>query len=993
MIFYYCKESIFISSVKGCWLLLTEIFFLDTSQCDLYSTTSSVERIFIYTIYSILVYISLSLSLPKPQPIDSYMPTTIIKRNGEAATFDIIKINNAIKKAFDATNTQYDHQLIEAITQETVLAVEKRYSQFGLVPSVESIQDLVEKSIDKAGYFDVAKAYILYRYKRAESRAGSIIQVKKRNGEMEEFNIEAVYTRLKYLTSGSTVALDQEQILKEIKASVYDGISTREIDHAIIMVLRSRIERDPEYSRIAAKALFNLLYKDVLGIDEYTPGFEQEYRASLIAGIARGIADDRYDRRLLDFDLEALANALVLDRDHLFEYLGAETLSDRYFMKDYQHKIIELPQVFWMRVAMGLSLLEKNKEEKAIEFYNLISRLHYIPSTPTLFHSGTSHAQMSSCYLNYVADDLNHIFQVYQDHAQLSKWSGGIGTSWTSVRGTGSLIKSTNVSSQGVIPFLKIADSTTAAINRSGKRRGAAAVYLETWHFDIEHFLDLRKNTGDDRRRTHDLNTVNWIPDLFMKRVAQSQQWTLFSPDEIPELHELYGEKFEESYTRYEQMAEEGKIKLFKKIDANILWRKMISMLFETGHPWITFKDPSNIRSPQDHAGVVHSSNLCTEITLNTSVDETAVCNLGSINLSAHINPAHTAIDWKQLSTTIRTAMRMLDNVIDLNYYPTQQSANANLKHRPVGLGIMGMQDALFLLNINFDSEEAVQWNDELMEYISYEAIDASSDLAEERGAYSSFKGSKWDRGIFPLDTLNILEKERKERIQVNKKHRLDWDSLKKKVSKKGMRNSNTMAIAPTATISLIANVFPSIEAPYKNLYVKSNQAGEFTVINEYLVQDLKKEGMWTREMVNYLKYYDGNIQNIPGISPRIKAKYKEAFEIDPIWTIKQTAVRGKWIDQSQSINIFTATTSGKILSDIYFAAWSMGLKTTYYLRTMGATSIEKSTLDINKKMENSTEKITHIPIPANTLSSQQLEEAVPTKACLINDPDCEACQ
>lgn len=933
------------------------------------------------------------------------MPTSIIKRSGETVPFDSSKISAAIVKAFEATTTPHQQPLIESITQSVVTATEKRFTKLGLTPHVEAVQDIVERAIDEAGFFEVAKSYILYRYKRAENRAGSLLMVRKRNGETTEFNIEEIYTRLKYLSAGSELNLDQEQILKEVKASVYDGISTREIDHALIMVLRGRIERDPAYSRLAAKALFNLLYKDVLGIDEYTPGFEQAYRASLKAAIVDGMKDERYDQRLLGFDFEPLSQAMVLDRDHIFDYLGAETLFDRYFMKNYAHKIIELPQVFWMRVAMGLAILEDKKEERAIEFYNLISQLHYVPSTPTLFHSGTSHPQMSSCYLNYVADDLNHIFQVYQDHAQLSKWSGGIGTSWSAIRGTGSLIKSTNVSSQGVIPFLKIADSTTAAINRSGKRRGAAAVYLETWHFDIEHFLDLRKNTGDDRRRTHDLNTVNWIPDLFMKRVATGEQWTLFSTDETPELHEVYGKKFEEIYTRYEKMADEGKIKLFKKVDANTMWRKMISMLFETGHPWITFKDPSNIRSPQDHAGVVHSSNLCTEITLNTSVDETAVCNLGSINLAFHVNKDHTSMDWKKLSSTVRTALRMLDNVIDLNYYPTKQAENSNLKHRPVGLGIMGMQDAMFLLDINFDSEESVTWNDELMEYISYEAIDSSADLAKERGAYASYKGSKWDRGIFPVDTLDLLEGERGEKIELNRTAKLDWAALKKKVKKQEMRNSNTMAIAPTATISLIANVFPSIEAPYKNLYVKSNQAGEFTVINEYLVADLKKDGLWTPEMVNYLKYYDGNIQNIPGISPRLKAKYKEAFELDPMWTIKQTAVRGKWIDQSQSVNIFTATTSGKALSDIYFAAWRMGLKTTYYLRTMGATSIEKATLDINKKMDQPQQAAVQviatptqpaplpIPVPSNLPTAEQLKEAIPTKACLIEDPDCEACQ
>lgn len=928
--------------------------------------------------------------------------TTITKRNGEQVTFDSLKISRAIEKAFLATETKCTAQDIKKITDAVVAETEQRFTKLGLVPHVEAVQDIVERKIDAAGFFEVAKSYILYRYQRAEARAGSVLKVIKRSGETVDFNIEEIYNRLKQLSSGSTLALDQEQILKEVKGSVYDGIRTKEIDKALIMVLRGRIERDPGYSRLTARALYNSLYKDVLGIDEFTPGFEQAYRASLEAAIAAGLKDDRYDERMTSFDFKKLSSDLVLSRDHIFDYLGAETLYDRYFMKNYEGEILELPQVFWMRVAMGLALLENKKEEKAVEFYNLISQLHYVPSTPTLFHAGTSHAQMSSCYLNYVADDLVQIFKTYQDHAQLSKWSGGIGTSWTAIRGTGSLIKSTNVSSQGVIPFLKIADSTTAAINRSGKRRGAAAVYLETWHFDIEHFLDLRKNTGDDRRRTHDLNTVNWIPDLFMKRVEEGGQWTLFSTDETPELHDTYGKKFEELYTNYEKMADEGKIAMFKRVDAKTLWRKMISMLFETGHPWITFKDPSNIRSPQDHVGVVHSSNLCTEITLNTSVDETAVCNLGSINLGLHV--VDGKVDWNMFTETTKVAIRILDNVIDLNYYPTKESENANMRHRPVGLGIMGMQDALFKLDINFDSEESVIWNDEVMEFISYQAIEGSSDLAAERGAYSTFQGSKWDRGVFPLDTLDLLAAERGEVVEVDRTARLDWVALKKKVKKQGMRNSNTMAIAPTATISLIANVFPSIEAPYKNLYVKSNQAGEFTIINEYLVNDLKKDGLWTPEMVNYLKYFDGNIQNIPGISPRIKAKYKEAFELDALWTIKQTAVRAKWIDQSQSVNIFTATTSGKTLSDVYFAAWKSGVKTTYYLRTMGATSIEKSTLDINKKLEQpepeikvavtpTQPKFQSIPVPANIPSGEELKNATATKACLIEDPDCEACQ
>ena len=925
------------------------------------------------------------------------MTYSIIKRNNETVLFDSNKIQAAIQAAFTATDSTIPSEKLAKITKEVIVNLETKYFTLGLTPSVERVQDVVEKAIDSAGYFEVAKAYILYRYKHSASRAGSILMVTKRDGSRVEFNIEEIYTRLKLASNGYSIPLDPEQILLEVKASVYDGIKTTDIDKALIMVLRARIERDPEFSRLAARLLFNTLYKELLGLDEFTPGFENAYRASLQAAIIEGLKDDRYDPKMLDFDFVKLSEALVPNRDTLYEFLGAETLYDRYFMHNYENKIIELPQIFWMRVAMGMSLTETHKEERAVEFYHLMSNLYYIPSTPTLFHSGTVHSQMSSCYLNYVSDNLSHIFKVFQDHAQLSKWSGGIGTSWTAIRGTGSMIKSTNVNSQGVIPFLKIADSTTAAINRSGKRRGAAAVYLETWHFDIEHFLDLRKNTGDDRRRTHDLNTVNWIPDLFMKRVEEGGQWTLFSTDETPDLHDLYGQAFETAYVRYEKLADSGSIKTFKRIEAAGLWRKIISMLFETGHPWVTFKDPSNVRSPQDHAGVIHSSNLCTEITLNTSKDETAVCNLGSINLKVHVE--NGSMNWKKLGETTHTAMRMLDNVIDLNYYPTVEAENSNLKHRPVGLGIMGTQDALFKLDINFDTEKALEFNDEMMEFISYQAIDASSDLAAERGKYLSYAGSKWSRGIFPLDTLDLLAEQRGQEIEVNRIARLDWKSLKTKVARQGMRNSNTMAIAPTATISLIANVFPSIEAPYKNLYVKANQGGDFTVINEYLVNDLKRDGLWTPEMVNYLKYYDGNIQSIPGLSPRIKAKYKEAFEIDAMWTIKATAVRGKWIDQSQSINIFTATTSGKTLSDIYMAAWKRGLKTTYYLRTMGASSIEKSTMDINKKIETPKPIVevklapTKITVLANGPSGEDLVNATAGKACLIADPDCEACQ
>ena len=683
------------------------------------------------------------------------------------------------------------------------------------------------------------------------------------------------------------------------------------------------------------------------------------------------------------------------ERDELFEYLGIQTLYERYLQK-HEEKRFELPQSFWMRVAMGLSFNENNKNARAIEFYNVLSKMHFVSSTPTLFHSGTPHPQLSSCYLTTVGDDLSHIFKCIGDNAQLSKWSGGLGNDWTNIRGTGSHIKSTNVESQGVIPFLKIANDVTVAINRSGKRRGATCAYLETWHLDIEDFLDLRRNTGDDRRRTHDMNTSNWIPDLFMKRVESDQEWTLFSPEEVPDLHDLFGKKFEDAYCEYEKSIQNGQIKKFKKVPAKELWKKMLTRLFETGHPWITFKDACNVRSPQDHVGVVHSSNLCTEITLNTSQDETAVCNLGSVNLSKHVT-LEGKLDKKLLEKTVNTAMRMLDNVVDLNFYPTDEAKNSNMKHRPIGLGVMGLQDALFKLDLPFDSPKALNFSDQLMEQISYHAISSSCDLAIERGPYESFVGSKWEKGIFPLDSLTLLENERGDNVEVNKITSLDWDSLKEKVKQNGIRNSNTMAIAPTATISNIAGCYPCIEPIYKNIYVKSNMSGEFTVVNNYLVNDLKSMGLWSREMLDKIKYYDGNLDYIDEIPESFKAKYKEAFAIDPLILLKHTSVRGKWIDQSQSHNVFMQGVSGKKLSEIYTAAWKLGLKTTYYLRTLAASQIEKSTLDANKFGYTQKREYQKIEEQQNKEAVQASSEEKPASevgsACSIMDPDCEACQ
>ena len=918
----------------------------------------------------------------------------IKKRNGKLVTFERDKINTAITKAFHTSKTKVDDTFINNLTGEIVEQLDNTYTNS--TPSVENVQDIVEKKIAEHGFFDIAKAYIIYRQEHQEQREekqeeiveqmkGQKLSVKKRDGSVVPFDVneitQAVFNCCGYLKND----IDINDIIHSAARNVYDGITTHEINQAIIMAMRSRIERDPEYSRVAARFLLNDLYKDVLGKDQFEPGFVKDHQASFANSIKKGVEAGRLDKRLLEFDLTKLSQKLSPQRDSLFTYLGAQILYDRYFLRDLNQNHMETPQYFWMRVAMGLSINEKNRESRAVEFYNAMSLLRYVPSTPTLFHAGTTHPQMSSCYLTTVNDDLSHIFKSIGDNAQLSKWSGGLGNDWTNIRATGAKIKSTNVGSQGVIPFLKIVDTTTAAINRSGKRRGATCVYLETWHLDIEDFIQLRKNTGDERRRTHDTNTANWIPDLFMKRVINDQDWTLFSPDDTPDLHDLYGQAFEKQYENYERQAKEGKITTFKTIKAKDLWRKMIVMLFETGHPWITFKDPSNIRSPQDHVGTVHSSNLCTEITLNTSDRETAVCNLGSLNLPRFITGKK--INKELLEKTISTAMRMLDNVIDLNYYPTPEARNSNLQHRPIGLGLMGLQDALYELGLNFDSEEAVEFSDETMEFISYHAILGSSKLAEEYGPYATFKGSKWDRGLFPLDTLGMLEKERGIPTKISKSSKLKWDKVKKRVAKHGMRNSNCLAIAPTATIANISGSIPSIEPIYKNIYVKSNFSGEFTVINHHLVKELKKKKLWSKELLAQIKQNDGNIQQIKEIPQRLKDKYKEVFEIDPIWILRHAAHRGKWIDQSQSINIFNSGTSGSKIANLYIAAWRMGLKTTYYLRSLSASTIEKSTLEVTSQQSQTQDAATkkQQPVPAMVVAKKHIH--------IAEDAICEACE
>lgn len=815
------------------------------------------------------------------------------------------------------------------------------------------------------------------------------LKIIKRSQADVLFDKNKLYATINRLTEKISSSISLELVIKEILKNVYEGISTQEIEKAILLSALPFLEQDPSYGLFASRILLQISYKEAFSTSTTQANLESEYKKAFKASLIAGVKSSILNPELLTFDLEMLSSKLRIERDDILNYLGLQTLYERYFLK-INKKRVEAPQTFWMRIAMGLAINEPDKNNKAVEFYEIFSQLLYISSTPTLFHSGYIRAQLSSCYLTTVNDDLSHIFKCMGDNAQLSKWAGGIGNDWTNIRATGSLIKSIHATSQGVIPFLKIANDVVVGITRSGIRRGGTCAYLETWHYDIEDFLDLRKNTGDERRRTHDMNTANWIPDLFMKRVIEDKDWTLFSPHEVPELHDLYGKAFEQTYEKYEKRAQEGKIELFRVISAQKLWRKMLSRLFETGHPWITFKDPCNLRSPQDHVGVIHSSNLCTEITLNTSGDETAVCNLGSINLSRHI--INNKLDTELLEKSVKTAIRMLDNVIDLNFYPTQEARNSNLRHRPVGLGMMGFQDALFKLNIPFDSQEAIDFADTTGEKILYYGIIGSSDIAQERGTYSSYKGSKWDRGIFPLDTLDLLEQERGVTVDVSRSSTMDWNALKQKVKQHGMRNSNILAIAPTATIANIAGCYPCIEPMYKNVYVKSNIAGEFTIINYYLIDDLKALGLWNNEMVDKLKYYDGNLSQIDEIPVSLKRKYKSAFELDPIHMIKISAARGKWIDQSQSHNVFMQGVSGQKLNDIYTTAWKVGLKTTYYLRTLGASQVEKSTLNAQKF--GFTQKREYASfVPEENEIKPPINQFAPGIVCNLVDTDCESCQ
>ena len=927
----------------------------------------------------------------------------ITKRDGSIVDFNSEKIKNALLKSVVATGQNIGAEVIDKIVTSVCNEIEERFVEF--YPNVENIQDIVEKNIVNEELYEIAKAYILYREERRGEREKvktekihlGKLRIKSRDGNFVLFDPEKIKKTLSTSIRGFEKEVSAELIMDEFIKNIYDGIPVEEIEKALILSAVSFIEKEPAYSFVSGKLFLQKLFGEVIGKSTNDYDKDSSYRESFIKGIQEGVEEEIFDRRLLEFDIEKISQSLKTERDKLIQYMGIQTLYERYLTK-IGGKRIELPQSFWMRVAMGLALNEENKNEKAIEFYDALSSLRFVSSTPTLFHSGTTRPQLSSCYLTTIMDELPHIFKCYHDNAQLSKWSGGVANDWTNLRSMGSLIKSVKINGQGVIPFLKIANDVTIAISRSGKRKGAVCAYLETWHLDIEDFLDMRKNTGDERRRTHDMNTANWVPDLFVKRVMENKEWTLFSPNEVPELHHLYGKKFDEEYEEYEEKTRRGEMKKFKTVSAVKLWRKMLGALFETGHPWITFKEPCNIRSPQDHAGVIHSSNLCTEITLNTSQDETAVCNLGSINLEKHITDGK--FDLSMLEKTIRTAIRMLDNTIDINFYPTNEARNSNLKHRPIGLGVMGFQDALYKLNINFDSDEAIDFSDKSMEIISYYAITSSSELAKERGSYSSYQGSKWDRGIFPIDTLDLLEEERGVKIPVSREKRLDWDRVKKQVKECGMRNSNVIAIAPTATISTIAGCFPCIEPIYKNIYVKSNMSGDFTVVNSYLIEDLKKLGLWSREMLDKIKYYDGNVDMVTEIPQDLKEKYKGVFDINPMTMIKIAAARGKWIDQSQSFNMFIKGISGRKLQDLYLYAWESGLKTTYYLRGLAASQIEKSTLGTEYGFTQKREYqiISPEEKAANGIEITQTEikstDFIKEKnICAIDDPDCEVCQ
>lgn len=927
----------------------------------------------------------------------------VIKRNGKVVAFEEDKIKVAITKAFlanesgNAAASERIHKKVNQISVGVLEVFERRMPSGGTL-HIEEIQDQVELQLMRAEELEVARSYILYRAGRTQERkkeAPTIdisnrleINITKSDGTLVPLDVNKVALLINDACEGLE-EVSMNEVLEEALKNLYDGVSLADMRTSLVMSARTKVEKEPNYSFVTARILMDQIRCEALGFlgiaDEASyHDMEKYYPKALSAYIEKGIELDILDPILRTFDLNKLGDAIDHTRDNQFTYLGLQTLYDRYFIHSDDVRY-ELPQVFFMRVAMGLAVEEDNREERAIEFYRLLSSFDYMSSTPTLFNSGTKRPQLSSCYLTTIPDDLDGIFGAMKDNALLSKWAGGLGNDWTSVRAMNSYIKGTNGKSQGIVPFLKVANDTAVAVNQGGKRKGAMCAYLETWHLDIEEFLELRKNTGDERRRTHDMNTANWVPDLFMKRVEQDKNWTLFSPGETPELHDLVGKAFEEKYEEYERKAASGEMDQSKSMPAKELWRKMLTMLFETGHPWITFKDACNLRSPQQHAGVIHSSNLCTEITLNTSADEIAVCNLGSVNLANHMKDG--VLNEGKIKQTVSTAIRMLDNVININYYSVETARNSNLKHRPIGLGMMGFQDALYVQNIAYCSSDAVEFADKSMELISYHAIHASTELAKERGSYETFEGSLWSKGILPKDSIEILAENRgNEYLNVDRSETLDWDTLRKKVLSDGMRNSNVMAIAPTATISNITGVTQSVEPTYQNLYVKSNLSGEFTIVNPHLVRKLKELDLWDDVMINDLKYFEGSLAKISRIPDDIKTIYSTAFEVEPRYIVEAASRRQKWIDQGQSLNLYIGNADGKKLDITYRMAWYSGLKTTYYLRSIGATSTEKSTVQQGK---------------LNAVSSAQAETApqelgaaapVPTAASM-EEPDCEACQ
>jgi ribonucleoside-diphosphate reductase alpha chain len=900
-----------------------------------------------------------SLSANTHAPTANFSDYRIIRRNGAVVGFEPSKISIAVTKAFLAVNggqgaaSARIRELVEHLTFSVVTALMRRQPNGGTF-HIEDIQDQVELALMRSGEHDVARAYVLYRAKRMDERrqqleaqaAGkphaAVPQIHVIvDGKPQVLEVAQVRALISAACVGLEKLVDAEAILIETLKNLYDGVPVEELHKSAILAARAMMEKEPAYSQVTARLLLHTVRKEVFGKEVAQKDAADEYVEYFPKFIKKGIEAGLLDAKLAQFDLKKMANALTADRDLQFGYIGLQTLYDRYFLHIRDIRI-EMPQAFYMRVAMGLALNEIDREARAIEFYNLLSSFDFMSSTPTLFNSGTQRSQLSSCYLTTVADDLDGIYEAIKENALLAKYAGGLGNDWTPVRSLGAHIKGTNGKSQGVVPFLKVVNDTAVAVNQGGKRKGAVCAYLETWHMDVEEFLELRKNTGDDRRRTHDMNTSNWIPDLFMKRVMEKGDWTLFSPSDVPDLHDKFGKSFEEAYTAYEAKAAAGEIKLSKKIAALDLWRKMLSMLFETGHPWITFKDPCNIRSPQQHVGVVHSSNLCTEITLNTNDSEIAVCNLGSVNMPAHLKDGK--LDHEKLKRTITTAMRMLDNVIDINYYAVKKARDSNLRHRPVGLGIMGFQDCLHMMRIPYATMDAVQFADTSMEAVCYYAYLASTELAEERGRYSSYTGSLWDRGILPQDSVKLLAEERGGYLEVDSSETMDWRIVRERIKQYGMRNSNCVAIAPTATISNIIGVSACIEPTYQNLYVKSNLSGEFTEINEHLVRDLKDRGLWDDVMISDLKYFDGSLAKIDRIPEDLRELYATAFEVSPTWLVEAASRRQKWIDQAQSLNIYMAGASGKKLDETYKLAWLRGLKTTYYLRTIGATHTEKST-------------------------------------------------